>query len=82
MPEVLGRGTPGKEDSQKRKMKVNIQKLWTLHGSTLTIEAWRLKMKPWRVCKPMVADLHNFYKEQAPDPDPDLHQCERIRNNI
>jgi hypothetical protein len=41
MPEVLGRGTPGKEDSQKIKMKVNIQKLWTLVGVmwTLTIKA-------------------------------------------
>jgi hypothetical protein len=30
----------------------------------------------WRVCRPVVADLHHFDKEQDPDPqklDPDLH---------
>jgi hypothetical protein len=64
-------------------MKVNIQKLWTLVGGswTLTIEAWRLKIEPWS-CKPVAADSHSFDKEQAPDPDPDLYLCERIRNRI
>ncbi len=58
---------------QEDKINVNILKLWTLVGGswTLAIEAWRLKMEPWRVCKPMVADSHNFDKEQDPDPDPE-----------
>jgi hypothetical protein len=33
------------------------------------MEAWRLKMKPWRVCRPMVADSHHFDEEQVPDLD-------------
>jgi hypothetical protein len=32
----------------------------------LTNEAWRLKMEPWRVYRPVVADL--FDEEQDPDP--------------
>ncbi len=28
----------------------------------LTMEAWELKMEPWRVCMPEVADLHHFDK--------------------
>jgi hypothetical protein len=35
---------------------------------TLTVEAWRLKMEPWRVCRPVVADSHHFDEEQDPDP--------------
>jgi hypothetical protein len=33
----------------------------------LTMEAWRLKMEPWRVYRPVVADSHNF-DEQDTDP--------------
>jgi hypothetical protein len=36
---------------------------WTLIG-----EAWRIKMLPWRVCRPVVADSHNFDEQQDPDP--------------
>jgi hypothetical protein len=59
----------------------------------LTMEAWRLTMEPWRVCIPVVAELHHCDQEQDPDPqanvrpdldqhqsersDPDPHQCER-----
>jgi hypothetical protein len=40
---------------------------------TITMEAWRLKMEMWRVCRPMVADSHHFDEEQDADPEPDLH---------
>jgi hypothetical protein len=35
---------------------------------TLTIEAWKLKREPWRVCRPVVADLHHFDEENVPFP--------------
>jgi hypothetical protein len=40
------------------------------HGGpqTVTVEAWRLKMKPWRVCRPVAANMHQFVEEQDPDP--------------
>jgi hypothetical protein len=31
---------------------------------TLTLEAWRLKMGPQRLCRSVVADLHHFDEEQ------------------
>jgi hypothetical protein len=31
------------------------------------MEAWSLEMEPWRVCRPVVADLQ-FCEEQDPDP--------------
>jgi hypothetical protein len=34
------------------------------------MEALRLKMELWRVCRPVVADSHDFDEEQDPDPDP------------
>jgi hypothetical protein len=34
----------------------------------LKMEAWRLKMEPWRVCGLVVADSHHFEKELDPDP--------------
>jgi hypothetical protein len=34
---------------------------------TLTVEAWRLTSEPWRVCRPVVADSHQF--DENPDPD-------------
>jgi hypothetical protein len=45
----------------------------------------RLKMEPWRVCRPMVADSHHFNEEQDPDlnppwiekPDPEPHLSEK-----
>ncbi len=44
------------------------------------MEAWGLKMEPWRVCMPVVADLQHFDEEQDLDLDPDPHQSEgRIR---
>jgi hypothetical protein len=33
------------------------------------MEAWRLKMEPWRVYGPVVADSNHFEEEL----DPDLH---------
>jgi hypothetical protein len=39
---------------------------------TLTMEARMLKMEPWRVCRPVVAESYNFDEEQ----DPDSHQSE------
>jgi hypothetical protein len=39
-----------------------------LGGSwTLTIEAWRLKMEPWRASRPVVAESHHFVEVQDPD---------------
>jgi hypothetical protein len=32
------------------------------------MEAWRLKIEPWRVFRPVVADSHYFDEEQDPDP--------------
>ncbi len=40
----------------------------------LTMEAWRLKIEPWRVCKQVVADSHHFDEEQDLDP----HQSEKL----
>jgi hypothetical protein len=39
---------------------------------TLTIEASRLKMEPWEVCRPV--DSH--YSDEKQDPDPEPYQCE------
>jgi hypothetical protein len=30
--------------------------------------SWRLKMTPWRVSRPVVAEFHHFDEEQDPDP--------------
>jgi hypothetical protein len=37
------------------------------------MEAWRLIMELWRVCKPVVVDSHHFDEEQDSDPDPYPH---------
>jgi hypothetical protein len=40
-------------------------------------------MKPWRVCSPVAANMHQFVEEQDPDPhrsensDPDPHLNKR-----
>jgi hypothetical protein len=34
----------------------------------LIVEAWRLKMEPWRVYKPVIADFHHFDEEQDQEP--------------
>ncbi len=34
------------------------------------MEACRLKIESWRVCMPMVSDMHNSVDKQNPDPDP------------
>jgi hypothetical protein len=36
---------------------------------TLTMEAKKLKMEPWKFYSPVVTDSHHFDE----DPDPDLH---------
>ncbi len=48
------------------------------------MELWRVldahsrgvesQMEPWRVCRPVVADLHHLDEEQVPDPDPHPYQ--------
>jgi hypothetical protein len=35
---------------------------------TPTMEACRLKMKPWKVSRPVVSDAHHFNEEQDLDP--------------
>jgi hypothetical protein len=42
----------------------------------LTTEALGLKMEPWQVYRPVVADSHRFDEEQDPDPDP--HSSEKL----
>jgi hypothetical protein len=34
----------------------------------LTMEAWRLKIEPWRICIPAEADSHHMTEDQDPDP--------------
>jgi hypothetical protein len=34
------------------------------------MEAWRLKMQPWRFYIPVVEDTQHFDEKQDPDPDP------------
>jgi hypothetical protein len=36
-------------------------------ADTLILEAWRLRMEPLRVCRPVVADS-NYFDKQDPDP--------------
>ncbi len=41
---------------------------WSCVGPrTITMEAWRLKMEPWRVCRPIFADSQHFDDEQDPE---------------
>ncbi len=48
------------------------------------MEAWRLKMEPLRVSRPVVADSNHFDEEQDPDShwsekfDPDPHYSEKL----
>ncbi len=44
-------------------------------GRGCTMEAWRLIMGPWRVCRPVFAYSHRFDKEL--NLDPDLHLSEK-----
>jgi hypothetical protein len=41
------------------------------------MEAWRLKMEPWMICRPVIAESHYFDEEQdrhySEKLDPDLH---------
>jgi hypothetical protein len=47
-------------------------------------------MEPWRVCKPLVVDLHDFDEEQDPNPhqsekpdlDPEPHRSEITKRGI
>ncbi len=56
-------------------------------GRVHAMEAWSLKMKPCRVCRPVVPDLDPFNEEQDPDPHqsekskPDPHQSEKSDPN-
>jgi hypothetical protein len=51
------------------RIKVRIQKLSRLkiEPRTLTKEAWRLKMEPWKVYRPVVAQSHYYDEDQDPD---------------
>ncbi len=40
------------------------------------MEAWRLKVEPWRSYRPVVADSH--HSEEELDPDPEPHQSEKL----
>ncbi len=43
--------------------------------------SWRLRMEPWRICRPAVADSHHFDEEQDPDPQNLIRiRIIRIRN--
>jgi hypothetical protein len=37
------------------------------------MEAWRLKMAPWRFYRLVATDSHHFEEELHPDLDPDPH---------
>ncbi len=54
------------------RFKVNIPGFMRLKMGlwALTMEAWRLKMNPKRICRPVVADSHHFDEELDLDPDP------------
>jgi hypothetical protein len=42
------------------------------------MKAWRLILEPWRANRPVVADsYHNEFEEEL-DPDPDLHESEKL----
>ncbi len=41
------------------------------------MEAMRLKMEPWRVCRPVVADLYHFGETRSGPIDPDPHHSEQ-----
>jgi hypothetical protein len=43
------------------------------------MEAWRLKMKPWRFYRPVVIEFCHFDDEgKKLDPDLDLHISEKL----
>ncbi len=57
------------ESSIRIHIKVKVQTLWRLPIEplgpwTLTMEAWSLKMKSWRVYGPVVADPQQFDEEE------------------
>jgi hypothetical protein len=54
-----------------------IQELWWLiiDPRRLTMQVWRHKMVPWRVCRPMGADSH--YCDEVQYPDPDTYHSEK-----
>jgi hypothetical protein len=40
----------------------------------LTVEAWSLKMEPWRVFRPVVANSHHIEDWLVSGPDPHLSE--------
>jgi hypothetical protein len=38
------------------------------------MEPWKLKMEPWRVYIPVVADFHHIEEELVSGPDPHLSE--------
>jgi len=49
------------------RIKIKILGVTSFNGA---VEGRSLKMKAWRVCRPVVADSHQLDDEQDPDPDP------------
>jgi hypothetical protein len=43
------------------------------------MKAWRIRIEPWRFCRPVLADSHHFDEEQDPDLDP--HYREKLDPN-
>jgi hypothetical protein len=62
------------------RIKAKIQKL-SRRAVDAHKEAWRLKMEPWRIYRPLIADSHHSDEEQdaaldqhlSEKLDPDLH---------
>jgi hypothetical protein len=41
-------------------------------------EAWRVKTESWRVCRPVIADSHDFDAEQDPALHLKVHKIENF----
>jgi|688.fasta_scaffold731242_2 hypothetical protein len=55
----------------KREIRFRIKVMRNYGGPwTLTLESYWVKMKPWRVYRPLFADSNHFDVEKDTDPDP------------
>jgi hypothetical protein len=58
----------GYRSALKSKIRSFRGSIWSRGGPwTLKMDAWRLKMEPRIVCRPVVADSHHLDEEQNPD---------------
>jgi hypothetical protein len=65
---IRGKSGSGSRSALKSKFRSFRGSKWRYGGPlTLTMEAWRLKMEPWRVHRPVIVDSHDWW-EQEPDP--------------